>query len=170
MPFLSRDELIEACRNERRAGRSIVFTNGCFDILHAGHVDYLTAAAGLGDLLVVGVNSDASVRCLKGENRPIVPEQERASLIAALRAVAHVALFDEETPYELIAAIEPDVLVKGGDYDPDALDGSRYIVGSDIVRGGGGTVQVIDLTEGRSTTNIIARIVELHCERPTAVG
>ena len=136
----------------------MVFTNGCFDILHAGHVTYLEAAAALGDILVVGINSDSSVRGLKGPDRPIVPEDERALVIAALRAVDHVVLFSEETPYELIRIVQPDVLVKGGDYDPEATEGPRYIVGSDIVKAQGGTVQVINLVDGVSTTNIVARI------------
>jgi D-beta-D-heptose 7-phosphate kinase/D-beta-D-heptose 1-phosphate adenosyltransferase len=163
MPILSREELVALCNSERDRGRRIVFTNGCFDILHAGHVSYLTAAAALGDILVVGLNTDASVRRLKGPDRPIVDEESRAMVVASLRAVDHVTLFDEETPLELIAALRPDVLVKGGDYDPTAIDGPRYIVGSDIVSGGGGEVRVIDVVEGASTTNIIARIVRTHC-------
>ncbi|HVZ40083.1 MAG TPA: D-glycero-beta-D-manno-heptose 1-phosphate adenylyltransferase [Candidatus Kapabacteria bacterium] len=157
--LLSRNDFIAACHALREKGERIVFTNGCFDILHRGHVTYLEAAAALGDALVVGVNSDASIRRLKGESRPIVPEDDRAAIVAALRSVRYVTIFDEETPLELIRAIQPDVLVKGGDYDPQATDGPRYIVGSDIVRREGGRVHVINLVEGRSTTNIIERVL-----------
>ncbi|MBS1912105.1 MAG: D-glycero-beta-D-manno-heptose 1-phosphate adenylyltransferase [Bacteroidetes bacterium] len=157
--LLSRNDFIAACQALRENGERIVFTNGCFDILHRGHVTYLEAAAALGDALVVGVNSDASIRGLKGESRPIVPEEDRAAIIAALRSVRYVTIFEEETPLELIRAIHPDVLVKGGDYDPGATGGPRYIVGSDIVRHDGGQVHVINLVEGRSTTNIIERVL-----------
>lgn len=166
MAFLSRDELILKIRELRAGGARIVFTNGCFDILHSGHVAYLEMAAALGEALVVGVNSDASIQRLKGPRRPIVPEADRAHIIAALRAVAHVTIFSEDTPYELIQAILPDVLVKGGDYDVDAREGPRYIIGSDIVRAGGGEVQVIDLVEGRSTTNIIERVLDAYGSGP----
>lgn len=158
--FYDRSSFIEHCRALRSAGKRIVFTNGCFDILHRGHVEYLQAAAKLGDALVVGVNADASIRGLKGPSRPIVGEEDRASIIAALRAVEAVTIFDEETPFELIRSIVPDVLVKGGDYDPEATDGPRYIVGSDLVRQSGGAVRVINLVDGRSTTNIVQRIRE----------
>jgi rfaE bifunctional protein nucleotidyltransferase chain/domain len=158
-PVLSRTECIQQCAALRAQGKRIVFTNGCFDILHRGHASYLEAAAELGDALVVGVNSDDSVRRLKGPDRPIVHEEDRAALVGALRAVALVTIFDEDTPFELIQAIVPDVLVKGGDYDPEATGGPRYIVGSDIVRSNGGEVRVINLVEGRSTTGIIERVV-----------
>ncbi|HCN06138.1 MAG TPA: D-glycero-beta-D-manno-heptose 1-phosphate adenylyltransferase [Bacteroidetes bacterium] len=130
---------------------SIVFTNGVFDILHAGHVTYLQAARDLGTVLVVGVNADASVRRLKGPDRPINPWEDRATVLAALRSVDHVIYFDDDTPLRLITAILPDVLVKGGDYQRDT------IVGADIVEEHGGRVLTIDLLEGRSTTNIISR-------------
>ena len=128
---------------------------------HAGPVEVAVieeAGAGAGDLLVVGVNTDASVRRLKGEQRPIVDQDDRAEIVAALRAVDYVALFDDDTPYELIQAVQPDVLVKGGDYDPEATNGPRYIVGSDIVRQRGGQVTVINLVPGRSTTELIRKI------------
>jgi D-beta-D-heptose 7-phosphate kinase/D-beta-D-heptose 1-phosphate adenosyltransferase len=160
--ILPRHELADRCQELRALGKVIVFTNGCFDILHAGHVAYLEAAAALGDALVVGVNSDASIGRLKGPRRPIVPEQDRSRIIAALRSVYAVTIFDEETPLELIRMVVPDVLVKGGDYDPDAVDGPRYIVGSDIVRQNGGRVSVINLVEGRSTTNIIQHVLESY--------
>jgi D-beta-D-heptose 7-phosphate kinase/D-beta-D-heptose 1-phosphate adenosyltransferase len=146
---------LSTCRSD---GRRVVFTNGVFDILHVGHVTYLEAARSLGDALVVGVNSDASVRRLnKGPERPINPELARAQVLRALRCVDAVVIFDDDTPYTLIAEIEPDVLVKGGDYDPDELDASskRYMVGSDLVRAKGGIVAAIPLVDGFSTTAII---------------
>lgn len=158
MRVLTRSECVERCRELRAAGKRIVFTNGCFDILHRGHVTYLEEAATLGDALVVGINSDDSIRRLKGPDRPIVGEDDRAALIAALRAVAFTTIFSEDTPFDLIHAILPDVLVKGGDYDPDANEGPRYIVGSDVVRSNGGEVRVIKFVEGRSTTDIIRKI------------
>ena len=136
-----------------REGR-VVFTNGCFDILHRGHVTYLEQAGLLGDALVVGVNTDASVARLKGPGRPLVPEGDRALIIAALSSVAAVTLFDEDTPSELIAALRPDVLVKGGDYPPED------IVGADTVEQGGGRVVVIPYMDGHSTTALIKRLRE----------
>lgn len=131
----------------------LVFTNGVFDILHAGHVNYLIDAAQLGDYLVVGVNSDSSVKTLnKAPNRPIIPQQQRAELIAALKCVAAVVVFNESTPLELIQTLKPNVLVKGGDYS------FNTIVGAEFVRDLGGTVTTIPLTEGFSTTAIIQKI------------
>ncbi len=161
-PILDLPALRVECNRLRGEGKRIVFTNGCFDILHTGHVFYLQQAAALGDVLVLGVNSDESVRRLKGEKRPIVPEEERTAILAGLRAVSYVAVFPEDTPEALIKAVCPDVLVKGGDYDPEAKDGPRYIVGSDFVRSNGGSVQVISLVEGRSTTNIIAAVLAAY--------
>ena len=158
MPVLNHTELAATCQMLHANGKRIVFTNGCVDILHRGHVSYLSQSRGLGDLLVVGVNTDASVRRLKGEQRPIVDQDDRAEIVAALRVVDYVALFDDDTPYELIQAVQPDVLVKGGDYDPEATNGPRYIVGSDIVRQRGGQVTVINLVPGRSTTELIRKI------------
>ncbi|MEN9795932.1 MAG: hypothetical protein RLZZ150_909, partial [Bacteroidota bacterium] len=132
-------------------GKRIVFTNGVFDILHAGHVTYLEKARALGDVLVVGLNTDASVRRLKGPERPINSEDDRACVIAALRAVDHVILFGDDTPIDVITALLPDVLVKGGDYTRDT------IVGADEVESHGGTVCTIPLVDGRSTTAIINR-------------
>jgi len=129
-----------------------VFTNGCFDLIHAGHVRYLSEARALGDALVVALNSDRSVRALKGEGRPILNEHERAEVIAALEAVDYVIIFDEETPRELIAALLPDVLVKGGDWPLDE------IVGRDEVEAAGGRVLSLPYVEGSSTTDIIERI------------
>ncbi len=135
-------------------GKSIVFTNGCFDILHAGHVLYLEEASNLGDVLILGLNSDASVQRLKGNSRPIVPQEERSLVLAALEMVDYVIVFEEDTPYELIKALSPDVLVKGGDWAVEE------IVGADLVLEKGGRVQSLEFTAGLSTTNIINRILE----------
>jgi D-beta-D-heptose 7-phosphate kinase/D-beta-D-heptose 1-phosphate adenosyltransferase len=135
--------------------RTVVFTNGCFDLLHAGHVTYLDRARSLGDALVVGINTDASARRLgKGAGRPIVGESDRALLVAALESVDAVCLFDEDTPAELIAAIVPDVLVKGSDYAPDA------VVGRDVVESAGGRVELIPIMSERSTTELLRRAKE----------
>ena len=134
------------------ADKKIVFTNGCFDILHIGHLRYMEEAARLGDILVIGLNSDASVRRLKGEERPINSQEDRAELLSALEFVDYVAIFDEDTPYELIKRIQPDVLVKGGDYKPDE------VVGKDIVEARGGELKLLKFVEGKSTTNIINKI------------
>jgi D-beta-D-heptose 7-phosphate kinase/D-beta-D-heptose 1-phosphate adenosyltransferase len=150
--IVARDELVAECERARAAGQVIVFTNGCFDLLHAGHTYYLTKARDLGDLLVVGLNSDSSVRGLKGPSRPIVHEDDRAAVLAALAAVDFVCLFEEPTPYELIAAVRPDVLVKGAGYTRET------IVGADLVEVGGGRVVSIEALEGRSTRGLIERI------------
>jgi len=134
---------------------TLVFTNGCFDLLHPGHVEHLAQARALGDLLVVGLNSDDSVRRLKGAGRPLVAETDRAAALAGLESVDAVIVFDEETPLELIEELLPDVLVKGGDYD---LDG---IVGREVVEQAGGDVRVLPLGEGYSTTNILNRLKEI---------
>ena len=150
--ILSRDTLLVRFGWPR--DRTLVFTNGCFDLLHLGHVEYLAQARALGDALVVGLNSDASVRRLNGAGRPLVPEAGRAAMLAGLRSVDAVTLFDEDTPLELIRALLPDVLVKGGDYD---LDG---IVGRDAVEKAGGDVRVLPFVEGYSTTDILTRLRE----------
>ncbi len=140
---------------------TIVFTNGCFDILHKGHVTYLAKAADLGNRLIVGVNSDASVkRQGKGDERPINPEDARQTLLAALTFVDLVVLFDGDTPEELIHLLVPDILVKGADYDPNEKDknSKKYIVGSELVIARGGKVSVIDLEEGFSTTGIVKKL------------
>lgn len=139
----------------RSEGRSLVFTNGCFDLLHPGHVRYLAEARALGDALVVALNSDRSVQVLKGEGRPILNQRERAAVIAALEAVDYVIVFDEETPRELISELLPDVLVKGGDWPLD------QIVGRDDVEAAGGKVLSLPYVEGSSTTDIIERIKRL---------
>lgn len=142
------EQLRDALRST--VGR-VVFTNGVFDILHAGHVMYLEAARAMGDVLVVGMNTDDSVRRIKGPTRPVNAEQDRALVLAALRCVDHVVLFGEDTPLHLITTIMPDVLVKGGDYTRET------IIGADEVEANGGIVTTIPLLDGRSTTNIIAK-------------
>jgi rfaE bifunctional protein nucleotidyltransferase chain/domain len=151
---VTRDELACACERARQEGKTVVFTNGCFDIIHRGHVYYLERARSLGDLLVVGVNTDQSVRGLKGPERPFVPEDDRAAVVAALASVDLVCLFDEPTPHQLVAACLPDVLVKGAGYTRDT------IVGADLVEDRGGRVVAVEALEGRSSRSIIAKILE----------
>jgi len=150
-------EAVRRLTSRRAQGARIVFTNGCFDLLHRGHVALLEAAAAEGEVLIVGLNSDASVRRLKGARRPLVPQAERALLLAALRAVDLVVIFEEDTPGELIAALAPDVLVKGADYELDA------IVGRKTVEARGGRIVRVPLAPGYSTSNLIARLT--HGER-----
>lgn len=146
-------EAAGAARRARAAGGRVVFTNGCFDLLHAGHVRYLGQARALGDLLILGINSDASLRGLgKGDDRPLVPQEERAEVVAGLMAVDLVVIFEEPTPLKLIEAIAPEVLVKGGDWSPQA------IVGHQFVSARGGRVLSIPLVPGLSTTNLAQRI------------
>ena len=144
--------ILEERRAWKVAGRVVVFTNGCFDLLHPGHVALFEAARAEGDLLVVGLNSDRSVRALKGAGRPLIPEAERAETLAALEVVDRVVVYDEDTPLAVISALRPDVLVKGADWAPDA------IVGRAEVEADGGRVVRVDLTPGRSTTSLLARI------------
>jgi len=134
--------------------QKVVFTNGCFDILHRGHVEYLAKAASLGDVLIVGLNTDSSVRRLKGETRPVQDENSRAIILSALQFITHVVLFEENTPYELIKFVQPDILVKGSDYL------AENIVGYDIVTAKGGQVVTIDLVQGYSTTGIVKKLQE----------
>ncbi len=143
---------------ERRRGRTIVFTNGCFDLLHVGHVKYLQKARKLGDLLVLGLNSDASIRRLKGPKRPLLGQEERAHILAALDCIDHLVIFDEDTPLELIETLKPDILVKGGDYAPEG------VVGKDFVESYGGRVELIQFVDGKSTTNIIEKILQQYRE------
>ena len=149
---LSQDEVLQLAGREGRGPRRVVFTNGCFDLLHPGHIHTLEAARALGDLLVVGVNSDRSVRALKGADRPVVAEAERAEILAALEAVDFVVIFDSETPRELIARLLPDVLVKGADW------GADEIVGRAEVEAAGGRVASIPLQPGYSTSDILQAI------------
>lgn len=150
--IFSRDNLKTEIEALHRQGKKIVFTNGCFDILHVGHVRYLREAKKKGDVLVLALNSDASVRAIKGEKRPIVPEEERADVMAALESVDYVTIFEELTPLELIEALKPDILIKGGDW------AEEKIVGRDAVRSWGGQVAVIPEIKGASTTNIVEKI------------
>jgi rfaE bifunctional protein nucleotidyltransferase chain/domain len=151
--IVTRTELVVLGQRAREEDRKIVFTNGCFDILHAGHVHYLSRARELGDLLIVGLNSDGSVRKLKGEGRPIVPEADRAGILCALECVDYVCVFGEETPDAIIREVKPHILVKGGDYK------TGEIVGAGFVRESGGEVVVIDALGGRSTQSLIDTIV-----------
>lgn len=154
--ILSRQALVEVRKELKIQGKKVVFTNGCFDILHAGHVDYLLKARAFGDILVVGMNSDQSIRRIKGENRPIVPENQRAFLVASLKAVDYVTLFDEDTPGELIDALIPDVLVKGADWSIE------NIVGRDVVENNGGEVKTVEFVNDQSTSKIISAILERY--------
>lgn len=146
------EELEKWLEDCRKNGKKIVFTNGCFDILHRGHVEYLSKAAAFGDVMVVGLNTDASVKRLKGPSRPVNDEYARAFVLAGLEFVSAVVLFDEDTPYNLIKTVQPDVLVKGSDYKPE------NIVGYDIVTAKGGKVVTVDLVEGFSTTKTIEKM------------
>ena len=145
-------DLLAIRSNYKTCEKQVVFTNGCFDILHAGHVRYLNAAKALGDILVIGLNSDESVRRLKGEGRPVNPAEDRAEVLAALRAVDHVVVFGEATAEELVRQLKPDIYVKGGDYSLETLPEAQ-IVGSY-----GGKTVLIPMVEGRSTTNVIRRL------------
>lgn len=148
----TRESLIKKIEEWRHQKCKIVFTNGCFDLLHLGHVDYLAKAADLGDYLIIGVNTDASVSRIKGPSRPITDETSRTTVLAALESVSAVVLFDEETPYELIKTLQPDVLVKGADYQIE------QIVGGDIVLGRGGEIKTIAFVDGYSTSTIEKKI------------
>jgi D-beta-D-heptose 7-phosphate kinase/D-beta-D-heptose 1-phosphate adenosyltransferase len=150
--ILSQPALKRRLAGLRRSGKRIVFTNGCFDLIHPGHIRYLHAAKRLGDVLVVALNSDDSVRRLKGSGRPLVPERARCEVVAALEMVDYVTTFSDDTPYALIKDLQPDVLVKGGDWQPDE------IVGADVVRARGGTVRSLPYARGYSTTALLRRV------------
>jgi len=152
------DVLAELISAEKSRGKKIVFTNGCFDLLHVGHVKYLQKARSFGDILILGLNSDASIKRLKGEKRPLIGEEERAHILAALDCIDYVVVFDEDTPLNLIEALRPSVLVKGGDY---TLDG---VVGREVVEAAGGRVELVQFVDGKSTTNIIGKILESYGE------
>lgn len=151
--ILSWNDLSKCLHLWRFQEKKVVFTNGCFDLVHLGHIDYLSKAADLGDILIVGLNTDNSVSRLKGPSRPLVDQQARATLMASLRFVDAVVLFDEPTPYELIQMVQPDILVKGKDYN------AEDVVGYDIVTAKGGKVETIDLVEGYSTTSLVQKII-----------
>jgi rfaE bifunctional protein nucleotidyltransferase chain/domain len=151
--FYSRSDLVEQRARWKSDGKRVVFTNGCYDLLHPGHIRLLEQARTLGDVLILALNSDASVRRMKGPSRPLIPEDERAEMALALEAVDAVALFDEETPRELIAAVLPDVLIKGADW-------AHFVAGREEVEAAGGRVLTVALEPGYSTTNIVERILE----------
>lgn len=148
--------LKKALKAARRKHKKIVFTNGCFDILHRGHVEYLGKAASLGDILVVGLNSDSSVRRLKGKNRPVVAQDDRATILAALECVDYITIFEEDTPLNLIRELRPDILVKGADWK------RKKIVGKDIVSSYGGEIRVIKFLKGYSTSRLLKKIITLN--------
>lgn len=152
MSIHSREHIAQEAHRLRSTGRKVVFTNGCFDLLHPGHLDLLTRARALGDALVVAINSDNSVRRMKGPDRPVFPESERGEILSALSMVDFVCTFDEDTPLETILEIRPDILVKGADWTDN-------IVGSREVEGWGGKVVALPLVEGQSTTGIIERVL-----------
>jgi rfaE bifunctional protein nucleotidyltransferase chain/domain len=152
------DELISLRKNLKEENKKVVFTNGCFDLIHSGHVDYLLKAKQSGDVLIVGLNSDASVRRIKGEKRPILKEEERAFILSNLKSVDYVTLFDEDTPFELINKIIPDILVKGADWSIE------NIVGRDAVEQNGGEVKTIAFVNDQSTSKIINLITDRYCK------
>ena len=149
-------DLVQITNTARVSGRSIVFTNGCFDIIHVGHLRYLAAARSEGDMLVVGINSDASVRLIKPQNRPIMPQDQRVEVLAGLECVDYVIIFDEPDPLSLIMALKPDVLLKGADWK------ESEIIGADFVKARGGSVVRVDLVPDISTSQIIQRIVKRY--------
>lgn len=150
--IINRKDIAELSTDLKKNGKKIIFTNGCFDIIHSGHVTYLNKSKALGDVLIVGLNSDSSVKRLKGDKRPINTEHDRAYILDNLKAVDYVCIFDEDTPLELIKKVLPDIITKGGDYKQDE------VVGYSVVKEYGGDVVIIDLVEGKSTTEIIKRI------------
>ncbi len=152
--ILKLTDLIQMVRDLRKSGKQIVFTNGCFDILHVGHVRYLVAARSEGDVLVVGLNSDVSVKSIKPGNRPIVTQEQRAEVLAGLAFVDFITIFDESDPLALISAIKPDILVKGADWK------EKEIVGADVVKAYGGKVVRVEVVPGISTSRIIRRIIK----------
>ncbi len=152
----TRQEILEIRKSFKSEGKKVVFTNGCFDLIHSGHVDYLKKAKELGDVLIVGLNSDTSIRRIKGEKRPILEEVERSFIISNLKSVDYVTLFDEDTPKELIDTIIPDILVKGADW---AIDN---IVGRDVVEANGGEVKTIKFVNNQSTSKIIKLIADRY--------
>ena len=154
--ILTWKELKREADRLRGGGKKIAFTNGCFDILHVGHVRYLQEARRTGDILILGLNSDASVRAIKGDRRPLVPQQERAEVVAALATVDYVTVFDETTPLKLIEHLRPDCIVKGGDWQEEE------VVGRDAVRSWGGKVVIVPMIEGASTTGILEKIGRIY--------
>ena len=156
--LLTPDAAADTVKVWKLQGKKVVFTNGCFDILHAGHVQYLEKAKASGDMLVVGVNSDASVKRLKGNDRPLVTAIDRCTVLAALEAVDATVIFDEDTPAEIIEKLLPNILVKGADWPIDKIVGAKTVLAH------GGEVKTIEFLEGRSTTSIIERIIAVYCD------
>jgi rfaE bifunctional protein nucleotidyltransferase chain/domain len=154
--IFAQEELKKELERIRKEGKTIAFTNGCFDILHVGHVRYLRDAKKTADVLILALNSDSSVRTIKGEKRPLIPQEERADVLAGLESVDYVTIFDEPTPLELIEYLKPDVLIKGGDWAEES------IVGRDAIRSWGGRVIVIPEIEGASTTNIVDKVLKVY--------
>ncbi len=153
---LSQEALRKELDRLRDEGKKIAFTNGCFDILHVGHVRYLAGAKKTADILVLALNSDSSVRTIKGDKRPLIPQEERAEVLAGLASIDYVTIFDEATPLELIKYLKPDILIKGGDW------AEENIVGRDEVRSWGGRVVVVPEVEGASTTNIVDKVLKVY--------
>jgi len=151
---LSLNEAALFLEKQKKNGKKIVFTNGCFDIIHKGHIEYLQKAKALGDILVIGLNSDESVRRLKGPERPVMPEEDRAYILSHIVGVDVVCVFNEDTPHKIIKTLVPDILVKGAEYE------LHEIVGRDVVEGAGGKVVRVPMIEGRSTRNLIKKIAE----------
>ncbi|MCD6271988.1 MAG: D-glycero-beta-D-manno-heptose 1-phosphate adenylyltransferase [Deltaproteobacteria bacterium] len=152
--IIKSDDISSKIQSLRKNGKRIVFTNGCFDILHAGHVRYLAAAGAEGDILIVGLNSDKSVKLIKGNKRPIISQAQRAEVLAALEPVNYVTIFNEPDPFKLICRIKPDVLVKGADWE------EKDIIGADIVKKNGGKIVRVDIVQQISTSDIIQRIMD----------
>ena len=155
----TKEDLHRIVEDLKKKGKRIVFTNGCFDLLHLGHIRYLEKAKFLGDILVVGVNSDRSVQSLKGPERPILPEEERAEILSGLECVDYITLFDELTPLELISSLQPHILVKGGDWAKETT------VGREVVERSGGEVVILPFVEGSSTSNLIETILKRYEKR-----
>jgi D-beta-D-heptose 7-phosphate kinase/D-beta-D-heptose 1-phosphate adenosyltransferase len=155
----TKEDLHRIVEDLKKKGKRIVFTNGCFDLLHLGHIRYLEKAKSLGDILVVGVNSDRSVQSLKGPERPILPEEERAEILSGLECVDYITLFDELTPLELICSLQPHILVKGGDWAKETT------VGREVVERSGGEVVILPFVEGSSTSNLIETILKRYEKR-----
>jgi D-beta-D-heptose 7-phosphate kinase/D-beta-D-heptose 1-phosphate adenosyltransferase len=155
----TRKELQNIVKDLKKEGKRIVFTNGCFDLLHLGHIRYLEKAKALGDILVVGVNSDHSIQSLKGSKRPILPEEERAEILSGLGCIDYITIFEEEDPLELISTLQPNILVKGGDWTKETT------VGREVVERSGGEVVILPFVEGASTSNIINTILKRYEKR-----
>ena len=156
MPVYSLEKILEIRKKLKQEGKKVVFTNGCFEIIHKGHIDYLTAAKEYGDFLIVAVNSDTSIKLVKGEERPIIPAEDRAFVVAGLKPVDAVFIFEEETPARIIDLIIPDVLVKGGDYVVETIVGHKTVLAN------GGKVIPIPLTKGKSTSDILNKIIRIY--------